>query len=359
MTRYAFLIGCEEYNNFANIAFCEADVELIQETLLDYCDYEYKNMQRIFQYKGCDDSPNIIYSKLQEMIDNTEKGDSILFYFAGHGAKEDEKGYLLLADSKANDFQKTALDLAKINELLRKSNIDCFMILDACHSGIFTRNAFISSVSDIISDTGCVTLASCSANEESYSYQEMEQGVFTYYLCEEIKKISFGEPIFIENLKMKVCKSVIEWGKKNCKIQTPTLNGQIVGNKAFAYRNYNNYTIESINTNQIKCKLDNINIKKYRECIIAVQSEKDIAKQSEIRSSALSLMHDKTCNIFNRKFSKYKNYEMDFIHEGYFSILYMLQELSPNLKEDEIEQYLDVCINNFMQKYVDKRIEKN
>ena len=61
------------------------------------------------------------------MIDNTEKGDSILFYFAGHGVKEDEKGYLLLADSKASDLQKTALDLAKINELLRKSNIDCFL----------------------------------------------------------------------------------------------------------------------------------------------------------------------------------------------------------------------------------------
>ena len=366
MTRYAFLIGCEEYSNFSNIAFCEADVGLIEETLLDYCDYEYKNIKRIFQYKDCDDGPNIIYSKLQKMIDNTEKGDSILFYFAGHGVKEDEKGYLLLEDSKASDLQKTALDLAKINELLRKSNIDCFMILDACHSGIFSRNAFISSIIDIVSDTGCITLASCSANEESYSYQEMQQGVFTYYLCEEIKKISFGEPIFIENLKIKVCKSVIEWGKKNSKIQTPTLNGQIVGNKAFAYRNYNNYTIiensenvldllsiGSLNTNQTKSKFNNTNIKKYRRCIIDVQNEKNIDKQSEIQSIALSLMYDKIYDVFNRKFSKYKNYEMDFIHEGYFSILYMMQEISPSLKDDEIEQYVDVCINNYMQKYVD------
>lgn len=366
MTRYAFLIGCEEYSNFSNIAFCEADVGLIEETLLDYCDYEYKNIKRIFQYKDCDDGPNIIYSKLQKMIDNTEKGDSILFYFAGHGVKEDEKGYLLLADSKASDLQKTALDLAKINELLRKSNIDCFMILDACHSGIFSRNAFISSIIDIVSDTGCITLASCSANEESYSYQEMQQGVFTYYLCEEIKKISFGEPIFIENLKIKVCKSVIEWGKKNSKIQTPTLNGQIVGNKALAYRNYNNYTIiensenvldllsiGSLNTNQTKSKFNNTNIKKYRRCIIDVQNEKNIDKQSEIQSIALSLMYDKIYDVFNRKFSKYKNYEMDFIHEGYFSILYMMQEISPSLKDDEIEQYVDVCINNYMQKYVD------
>lgn len=82
MTRYAFMIGCEKYSNFANIAFCEGDVILIQETLVKYCDYEYKNMERVFQYKGCDDTPDIIYNKLQKMIDRTEKGDSILFYFA-------------------------------------------------------------------------------------------------------------------------------------------------------------------------------------------------------------------------------------------------------------------------------------
>ena len=176
------------------------------------------------------------------MIDSTEKGDSILFYFAGHGVKEDEKGYLLLADSKASDFQGTALDLAKINEILRKSNTDSFMILDACHSGVLARNAFTSSVSDIISDTGCITLASCSANEESHPYQEMEQGVFTYYLCEEIKRTSLGEPVLLK-AKMEVCNSVMKWAKKNYKIQNATLNGQIVGNKAFACRNHNEYSV--------------------------------------------------------------------------------------------------------------------
>lgn len=25
MTRYAFMIGCEKYSNFANIAFCEGE----------------------------------------------------------------------------------------------------------------------------------------------------------------------------------------------------------------------------------------------------------------------------------------------------------------------------------------------
>ena len=43
MTRYALIISCEEYSNFKEIAFCNADARLIQETLVAYCDYEYKN----------------------------------------------------------------------------------------------------------------------------------------------------------------------------------------------------------------------------------------------------------------------------------------------------------------------------
>lgn len=241
MIRYAFLVGCDEYSNFANIAFCEADVALIQETLVEYCDYEYEHIERIFQYRDCDDTPQIIYDKLQKMVEGAKKGDSILFYFAGHGVKEDDKGYLLLADSKSSDYQGTALDLAKINKLLRESNIDSFMILDACHSGMLARSALASSLSDIISDTGCITLASCSANEESHPYVEKEQGVFTYYLCEEIKKTSLDTPVYIEKLKMEVCNSVTEWAQNNYKNQTPTLNGLIIGNKAFAFRNNKKY----------------------------------------------------------------------------------------------------------------------
>lgn len=271
MTRYAFLIGCEEYSNFADISFCQSDVGLIQETLVNYCDYEYETIEIIFQYKGCDDTPKVIYKKLQTMIDKAEDGDSILFYFAGHGVKEGEKGYLLLADSKASDFQNTALDLAKINELLRNPRINGFLILDACHSGILARNAFNSSVADIISDTGCVTLASCSENEESYPYPEKEQGVFTYYFCEEIKKISVGAPVYIEGLKMGVCNSVTEWAKNNYKHQTPTLNGQIVGNKAIAFRNFNNYErgVEVDIEEDFKMKLEHLEEEFFNRCYCA------------------------------------------------------------------------------------------
>ena len=239
--RYAFLIGCDEYRNFSNIAFCCADVELVRDTLVTYCDYEDKDIECSMQYPECDETPDDIYEKISSVVTSCENGDSFLFYFAGHGVKEGEKGYLLLADSISSNYAETALDLGKINELIRIPKINGYLILDACHSGILARNAFSESVINSISDTGCITLASCSENEESNPYPEKQQGVFTYYLCEEIKRVTPGTPVLIEKLKINVCEKVDEWSHINYKKQTPTLNGQIVGNNAIAIRNQNGY----------------------------------------------------------------------------------------------------------------------
>lgn len=280
MNRYAYLIGCDDYKNFSRISFCQADMTLMQETLVNYCDYDYKNMDCSIQYPECRETPDIIYGKLQNIIKQMDKGDSLLFYFAGHGVKEEDKGYLLLADSKSSNYAETALDLGKINELLRNKNINGFLIIDACHSGILARNAFNSTVIDIISDTGCITLASCSENEESHPYPKMEQGVFTFFLCEEIKKISIETPVLIEQLKINVCIKVAEWARDNYKKQTPTLIGQIVGNQSIAIRNHNEFggvitmTDEEIFISHLKkleeeffnrCYCVNLELGKYEE----------------------------------------------------------------------------------------------
>ncbi|MGN8945247.1 caspase family protein [Bariatricus sp. HCP28S3_E4] len=254
MNRYAILIGCEEYTNFSDICFCHADVELVRSTLIEYCDYNDKNTETIVQYKGCDETPEVIYEKLEEIIERAEQEDTVLFYFAGHGAKEEDKGYLLLADSSAKDYGMTALNLGTINKILRNPKVNGIIILDACHSGINARNTFTPLVMDKMNDTGCITLASCSENQESNPYPEQGQGVFTYYLCEEIKNTEPGTPIYIEQLKFKVCNSVEKWAEENCKAQTPTLNGQSVGNVSIAIRNkkeYNNnfYQFENQSSN--------------------------------------------------------------------------------------------------------------
>ena len=64
----------------------------------------------------------------------------------------------------------------------------------------------------------------------------MEQGIFTYYISEEIKKWKLSEKITFEALKILVCRDLQQWeeDKNNGHIQTPTLNGSIIGNADFA-----------------------------------------------------------------------------------------------------------------------------
>lgn len=285
MNRYAILIGCDEYTNFSNICFCHADVELIRSTLIEYCDYEDKNMEVITQYKGCDETPEVIYKKLRELIDKAEKEDTVLFYFSGHGAKEGDNGYLLLSDSTARDYGKTALELSTINKILRNQKINGVIILDACHSGINARNGFIPLVIDEMNDTGCITFASCSENQESNPYPEQEQGVFTYYLCEEIKNTKQGAPVYIEQLKINVCNSVARWAEENYKAQTPTLSGQSVGNIPIAIRNqkeYKNY-FNDVQQN-----------KPYKEIIVG-----NISKTLEMFAASTELLLGNSVNTTN------------------------------------------------------------
>ena len=272
MTRYALLIGCDEYTNFPETDFGCADMNLIMETLGEYCDYESKNIMTEPLYKNCDILPDDIYNKLLNMIKKLEEEDSLLFYFAGHGVKEENEGYLILSDTKLSDIQNTALSLSKINNILKDTKRNCFIILDACHSGIRTRGGLPPLDTSVISDTGCVIFASCSENEESHPYLEQEQGVFTYYLCEEIKKNPIGEPIYIEKLKMKVCEDVAKWAKDNFKKQTPTLNGQIVGNVNIAYRNEKKY--EQKNESKVRSTVSREDILKNASKFLLELAEK-------------------------------------------------------------------------------------
>ncbi len=185
MKRYAFLVSCEKYGDFSSISFCESDAALIFETLTEYCDYQRQNVEWCQQYAGCDDTPEHIYEKMTTLIENACNGDTFLFYYAGHGIKVGDKGYLLLADSKLSDLQNTALDLKRINDLLKESKLNCFLVLDACHSGIDARSVLSMDITNTLSDTGCITLASCSENEESNPFYEEQQGVFTYFFVKQ------------------------------------------------------------------------------------------------------------------------------------------------------------------------------
>ena len=45
MKRYGILLSCEDYAEYDNIYYCHNDAYLMQETLTNYCDYDFENLE--------------------------------------------------------------------------------------------------------------------------------------------------------------------------------------------------------------------------------------------------------------------------------------------------------------------------
>lgn len=244
MKRYAVLISCEEYKEFDNIAFCHSDSVLMESTLVEYCDYDRKDISLVLIYIDAPENEvTYIYKTISDIIDEMEQEDTFLFYFAGHGMLHEEDEYLILPDTIRNNIEGTAISLKYLNDILKKAKGNTFRILDACHSGKDVRGVRENGFIKEIKKSSWATLASCSENEYSYSDNKLEQGIFTYHVSEEIKKWELGKGITFEALKILVCRDLQQWekDKNNGHVQTPTLNGSIIGNVDFATRNEKEY----------------------------------------------------------------------------------------------------------------------
>ena len=243
MTRYAIIISVEKYHHFQPTSFTHADGELLRSTLIEKCDYTAQNCLSLQLTPEETKTADEILADIRNTVEGADVGDSILFYFAGHGhlAKKDE-AYLILPDTEPNKYESTALALDKISEELRQPGLGCFRIFDACHSGLDVRSnsdepnsgAFVRAVTHDAS--GWVTLAACREDESSYPDTDLGHGIFTYYLCEYIRNLEPDEPVLPELLKVDIVERVLERAERTKQRQTPTLNASISGNIYLAIR---------------------------------------------------------------------------------------------------------------------------
>ncbi len=236
--RYFVGLSCEEYCYYENISFCHNDLFLLQETLVDFCDYERENIYMHMLYLEADESDcKYWYSQLEDICKKSTQYDTILFYFAGHGTVLGDDAFLLLPNSMPGEEINTALSLSKINTILKTAKGSSFKIVDACHSGLDVRGDIDAGFVSKLLDRSWATLASCSEKESSYPDVKKEQGIFTYYISEAIKQWKKEMEITIEELKVVVAGMMDAWCRETGLSQHPTLNASIVGIQSLAIRN--------------------------------------------------------------------------------------------------------------------------
>ena len=115
MARYAVIISVEEYSHFPPTLFTHADSRLIYTTLTEQCDYAVQHTLILNLSPENEKRPAEIIDEIRQVMQKSSGGDTLLFYFAGHGHSLNGKTYLVLPTTNPGSFETTALPLEDIS----------------------------------------------------------------------------------------------------------------------------------------------------------------------------------------------------------------------------------------------------
>lgn len=190
IVRKALIIGVNDYDNINPLSWCENDAVGMEQALS----------------RNADGSPNFSVQLLttnnpkgvrgvqtKQMIKSLFLGDAdvALFYFAGHGAFNEDmsEGILCLQDYHHND-DNGFIRISDILNYANNSNIkNKIIILDSCNSGAAaedrTRNNNVSVIGN-----GVIILTACTKTEYATESLVDEHGLFTALLLEGLNGAS-------------------------------------------------------------------------------------------------------------------------------------------------------------------------
>nr|WP_314608014.1 caspase family protein [uncultured Janthinobacterium sp.] len=242
MRRFAIFLSSEKYDNYSDTDYCHADSDSLKNILIERCDYPKENVLQIKLTPELNKEAAEILKEIDLLLERSEPGDSILFFYAGHGQAINGESYLILPGTREFDTATSSLALRDVHYYLSKNQRLNIRIFDCCHSGENVRNATVSLnsnefVASVLKEggDGIITFSSCAINENSYPDNDSRQGVFTSALVQAIANIGDDTPVFIESIKLDVCSRVQKWSEERDKKQTPTLTLHVNGNMPIAF----------------------------------------------------------------------------------------------------------------------------
>ncbi len=162
---------------------------------------------------------NRIEDAIYRLFNNCSSDDLVLFYFSGHGVK-DEKGNLYIATpTTRTDQNKRVLPYTAISASFVKDQMTAspsrrqVVILDCCFSGAFAKGLTLGNKSWAV-------LTSSDTVEYSYAPEPSELSIYTRYLVEGIKT-GVGDLNNDGNISVD---ELYEYTKKKVKEISPKMN---------------------------------------------------------------------------------------------------------------------------------------
>ena len=202
---WSVIVGIDQYPNVPHLKYAVNDAMAMYDHLLSFNQVPAENITLLLNE---DASLTRLRSALGTHLKKSAgQDDMVIIFFAGHGATEKDamspdgdglEKYLLPFDADPKDLYATALPMGEISRIFNRiSSERLVFIADSCYSGASGgRTIGIDGIRASLSDTffdrltsgkGRVIISASGANEVSAESEELQQGVFTYYLLEGLK----------------------------------------------------------------------------------------------------------------------------------------------------------------------------
>ena len=235
---YAVVIGIGKYQDhkIPKLKYTTVDAEEIYNILTDpqYGNFPENQVKLLIDEQA---TYNNIKSAIGTWLKrNTRKDDTVIIFFAGHGAPEDEKTYWVTYNANVDDLYGTALSNDEIADMLDRVEAKIMVaFLDSCYSAATVNRTDKKRSIMIVKDPfqkfkgkGRVIITSSDGKEQSVEIEKFGHGVFTHYLLKALKgEADENKDGFIEldevwdYVKYRVTDTARRYGST----QTPILDG--------------------------------------------------------------------------------------------------------------------------------------
>ena len=193
---WAIVIGINEYRNLKRLNYARRDAELVrdffrQDMEFTQVDYFAENAPPIETKPS---SPPLSALPNFEDLDNYLErrfrkpflgaGDTLWFFFAGHGKRFNKRDYLLPSGVNPRQPDRAGLAVTHIVEKLQNSGAgNIILLIDACRDEDSRDGEGIG----LENHQGIIRLFSCAPSQISYEIEELQQGAFTYALLQGLR----------------------------------------------------------------------------------------------------------------------------------------------------------------------------
>lgn len=234
--KWLFVIGIENYKYVDNISYAKRSAEMFANIVQKRLGVSQENSYVLINESA---SQAEIKNTLKMMLRRVARGDSIYFYYNGHGIPiptQNNEPYILARDSNPDYIgDESFFSLKNIYKELSDSKAEkIFAFVDSCFSGVTDGKAVLKGVAATkmvaknveFNKEKMVVLTAGKGNQYSNGYDKKGHRLFSFYVMKNILEGKTDIPtLFKESKDATYDTSLKEYG--DLRVQEPTIDGNV------------------------------------------------------------------------------------------------------------------------------------